>query len=102
MVFALAFWEVDAGGPVSRSRAGTRTGIDFQFPQDPDSQQDGKVWQPQVWDYAYVSLTNSIAFSPTDTMPLTLRAKAMMGAESAISAITILLVAARAVNILGS
>jgi hypothetical protein len=56
----------------------------------------------RVWDYAYVSLTNSIAFSPTDTMPLTLRAKAMMGAESAISAITILLVAARAVNILGS
>ena len=100
MVFALAFWELDAGGPASRSRAGTRTGTDFQFPQD--SQQDGNVWQPQVWDYAYVSLTNSIAFSPTDTMPLTLRAKAMMGAESAISAITILLVAARAVNILGS
>jgi hypothetical protein len=47
-------------------------------------------------------LTNSIAFSPTDTMPLTLGAKAMMGAESGISAITILLVAARAVNILGS
>ena len=75
---------------------------DFQFPQDQDGQQDDKVWQPQVWDYVYVSLTNSIAFSPTDTMPLTLRAKAMMGAESAISAITILLVAARAVNILGS
>jgi len=102
MVFALAFWELDAGGPASRSSAGTRTGTDFRFPQDPDSQQDGKVWGPQVWDYVYVSLTNSIAFSPTDTMPLTLRAKAMMGAESAISAITILLVAARAVNILGS
>ena len=102
MVFALAFWEVDAGGPASRSRAGQRTETDFQFPQDQGSQQEGKVWQPRVWDYAYVSLTNSIAFSPTDTMPLTLRAKAMMGAESAISAITILLVAARAVNILGS
>ncbi len=102
MVFALAFWELDAGGPASRSRAGTRTGTDFQFPQDPGSQHDEKVWRPQVWDYAYVSLTNSIAFSPTDTMPLTLRAKAMMGAESAISAITVLLVAARAVNILGS
>ena len=102
MVFALAFWEVDAGGPASRSLAGIRTGTDFRFPQDPDSPQDGNAWRPQVWDYAYVSLTNSIAFSPTDTMPLTLRAKAMMGAESAISAITILLVAARAVNILGS
>jgi len=102
MVFALAFWEVDAGGPAARSRAGPRAGADFQFPQDQDGQQDDKVWKPRVWDYAYVSLTNSIAFSPTDTMPLTLRAKAMMGAESAISAITILLVAARAVNILGS
>jgi hypothetical protein len=102
MVFALAFWEVDGGGPGSRWRAGRRERTDFQFPQDQNGQQGGKVWKPHVWDYAYVSLTNSIAFSPTDTMPLTLRAKAMMGAESAISAITILLVAARAVNILGS
>ena len=55
-----------------------------------------------AWDYLYVSLTNSIAFSPTDTMPMTLRAKALMGLESFISAVTILLVAARAVNVLGS
>jgi hypothetical protein len=102
MVFALAFWEVDAGGPARRLCTPTRTATDFRFPQDQDGQPDDEVWQPQVWDYVYVSLTNSIAFSPTDTMPLTLRAKAMMGAESAISAVTILLVAARAVNILGS
>jgi hypothetical protein len=102
MVFALSFWEVDAGGPVARSGESSRASIDFQFPQDQNAPSGGEVWQPQVWDYVYVSLTNSIAFSPTDTMPLTLRAKAMMGAESAISAITILLVAARAVNILGS
>jgi hypothetical protein len=102
MVFALAFWEVDAGGPARRLHSPSRMATDFQFPQDQDGQPDDNVWQPQVWDYVYVSLTNSIAFSPTDTMPLTLRAKAMMGAESAISAITILLVAARAVNILGS
>ena len=102
MVFALAFWEVDAGGPASRARRAARVVTDFQFPQDQDGPGERAAWQPHVWDYVYVSLTNSIAFSPTDTMPLTLRAKAMMGAESAISAITILLVAARAVNILGS
>ena len=51
------------------------------------------------FDYIYVSFTNSIAFSPTDAMPLTRRAKLLMLTESAISAITILLVAARAVNI---
>ena len=59
-------------------------------------------WRPQVWDYLYVSLTNAIAFSPTDTMPMSLRAKALMGLESFISAVTVLLVAARAVNVLGA
>ena len=72
----------------------------FRFPQDDD--QDTEVWKPQVWDYLYVSLTNSIAFSPTDTMPLSLRAKGLMGLESFVSAVTVLLVAARAVNVLGS
>jgi hypothetical protein len=81
--------------------APTRENPDFQFPQD-ETPELAKEWRPQVWDYAYVSLTNSIAFSPTDTMPLTLRAKAMMGFESAIAAVTVLLVAARAVNVLGS
>ena len=58
-------------------------------------------WSPQVWDYLYVSLTNSIAFSPTDAMPLSLRAKAAVALESVVSAGTVLLVAARAVNVLG-
>jgi hypothetical protein len=56
-------------------------------------------WYPHLIDYIYVSFTNSIAFSPTDTLPLTRRAKMLMLAESAISAVTVLLVAARAVNI---
>jgi vacuolar-type H+-ATPase subunit I/STV1 len=102
IVFGLSFWEVEAGGPVARLRLPSRATRDFQFPQDDLSRTDARVWRPQVWDYLYVSLTNSIAFSPTDTLPLTLRAKAMMGFESAISAVTVLLVAARAVNVLGS
>jgi len=56
-------------------------------------------WYPRLFDYIYVSFTNSIAFSPTDSMPLTVRAKMLMLSESAVSALTILLVAARAVNI---
>jgi hypothetical protein len=99
VVFGLWFWEVDAGGPAARLRATARTRFDFRFPQDDD---DATDWRPQVWDYIYVSLTNSIAFSPTDTLPLSLRAKAMMAFESGISAVTVLLVAARAVNVLGS
>jgi hypothetical protein len=99
VVFGIIFWEVEAGGPVARRDAPTRDEVDFRFPQDEDR---GTRWKPRVWDYLYVSLTNSIAFSPTDTMPLTLRGKALMGLESFISAVTVLLVAARAVNVLGS
>jgi hypothetical protein len=57
-------------------------------------------WYPRLVDYLYVSVTNSIAFSPTDTMPLTRRIKLAMLTEASVSAITVLLVAARAVNIL--
>ena len=102
IVFGLLFWELDGGGPVERLRASARATPDFQFPQDENPQLARRDWSPQVWDYAYLSLTNAIAFSPTDVMPLSLRAKATMGLESAISAVTVLLVAARAVNVLGS
>ena len=53
-------------------------------------------------DYLYVALTNAIAFSPTDTMPLTRRAKGLLAAESLISYVVVILVVARAVNVLGS
>ena len=99
IVFGLLFWELEAGGPGARRVAARRESHDFRFPQDEHGPDD---WRPQVWDYLYVSLTNSIAFSPTDVMPLSVRAKAIMGLESAISAVTVLLVAARAVNVLGS
>jgi hypothetical protein len=102
IVFGLWFWEVESGGPVARLRAAARVTPDFQFPQDDNPGLAEKGWRPQVWDYVYVSMTNSIAFSPTDTLPLTLRAKALMGFESGLSAITVLVVAARAVNVLGS
>lgn len=55
---------------------------------------------PRLADYVYVSFTNAVAFSPTDVMSLTRRVKMMMLAEAAVSAMTTLLVAARAVNIL--
>lgn len=99
IAFGLAFWELDLGGPLARALA-TRSKPDFQFPQDDNTSLAREGWAPRLWDYFYVSLTNSIAFSPTDAMPLTRHAKALMAAESMLSAITVLLVAARAVNIL--
>jgi hypothetical protein len=101
IVFGLLFWELDAGGPVARVPVAERRTPDFQFPQDENPQLAAPGWSPQVWDYLYVSLTNSIAFSPTDAMPLSLRAKAAMALGSVVSAGTVLLVAARAVNVLG-
>ena len=100
IAFGLAFWELDCGGPVARALASGPRKPDFQFPQDenPELARDG--WAPRLWDYFYVALTNATAFSPTDAMPLTRTAKALMAAESLLSVVTVLLVAARAVNIL--
>ena len=101
IVFGLWFWELDAGGPVARARRPRRT-PDFQFPQDENPALAQPGWRPDVWDYLYISLTNSIAFSPTDAMPLSRHAKQLMGLGATSSAVTVLLVAARAVNVLGS
>jgi uncharacterized membrane protein len=96
LVFGRLFWELDGGGPMGRRR-GPRRSADHRFPQDDDPAGAGG-WHPRAWDYLYVSLTNSIAFSPTDTMPLSLRLKATMALESAIAGFTVLLVLARAVT----
>jgi hypothetical protein len=102
LTFSLVFWELDDGGPVARAMASSRTQPDFQFPQDENPQLARPEWGPALVDYVYLSVTNSIAFSPTDAMPLTHRAKLFMGLEAGLSALTVLVVAARAVNILGS
>jgi uncharacterized membrane protein len=99
ITFGLLFWESDRGGPIRR-REPDPPPRGFQFPQDENPTLAEQDWHPRLADYVYVSFTNSIAFSPTDAMPLTRRVKMMMLAESAISATTVLLVAARAVNIL--
>jgi Protein of unknown function (DUF1345) len=96
--FGLWYWGLDRGGPVLRLQRDAPP-PDFQFPQMENPQLAPPGWLPELVDYLYVSFTNSIAFSPTDAMPLSRRAKLLMLAESAISALTLLLVAARAVNI---
>jgi len=100
VAFGLAFWELDCGGPVRRALVPGPRRPDFQFPQDENPQLAREGWAPRLWDYFYISLTNATAFSPTDAMPLTRQAKALMAAESCLSVVTVLLVAARAVNIL--
>jgi uncharacterized membrane protein len=98
ITFGLLFWQLDEGGPRLRAER-DRAVPDFQFPQD-EVPRPG--WSPRLTDYLYVSLTNAIAVSPTDTMPLTGRAKGLMAAESLISYVVVILVVARAVNVLGA
>jgi hypothetical protein len=108
VTFGLFYWELDGGGPDSRLATNWRSEDadfkqrDFQFPQmeNPQLTEEGAGWKSRLTDYVFLSFTNSIAFSPTDAMPLTQRAKILMMFESGVSAVTVLLVAARAVNIL--
>lgn len=98
VAFGLWYWFFDRGGPVERLGPSPAP-PDFQFPQMENPELAPPGWQPRLVDYLYTSFTNSIAFSPTDAMPLTPRAKLLMLVESAVSVLTVLLVAARAVNI---
>ena len=111
IVFALAYWEIDRGGPVVRTRE-PRSQLppaDFRFPQDEDHDAIDEVaarsaaksdWSPAYLDYLYVSVTNSSAFSPTDTMPLTATAKWLMSLQAMVSLVIVILVVARAVGII--
>jgi hypothetical protein len=98
IVFGLWYWEYDRGGPASRA-LGLADTPDLLFPQmtDPGLAKD---WEPIVLDYFFVAYTNSTAFSPTDTLPLSRWAKVLFMLQSAISLVTVALIAARAVNIL--
>jgi len=100
IIFALWYWEMDGGGPGERQRI-QKYEQDFLFPQHQNESYKHPEWKPTFTDYLYVSSTNAMAFSPTDTMPLSRRAKILMLVQAAVSLIAIALVAARAVNILG-
>jgi hypothetical protein len=101
VVFALWYWEGDRDGPVARSE-GSDPHPDFLFPQMTDDVRSmvPSEWEPYFVDYFYLAFTNATAFSPTDVMPLTRWAKLAMMAQSAISIALIILVVARAVNLL--
>jgi uncharacterized membrane protein len=100
-VFALLYWELDGGGPEARAAGYVERYPDLVFPQHQDDQDQLSPddWKPSFYDYLYVSLTSSIAFSPTDAMPYTRRAKLVMAAENLLSFATLAVIVARAVNI---
>jgi hypothetical protein len=101
IVFSLLYWQIDLGGPEARLHHSSRH-PDWLFPQVGLPKTIMANWRPTFVDYLFLAFTTATAFSPTDTLPLTSRAKLLIMAESVISLITIAAVAARAINILGS
>lgn len=97
LVFALWYWELDAGGPLGRERLGARSA--FLFPQMTSAAECEDKWSPMFLDYLFLAFNTSTAFSPTDTAVLARWAKGMMMLQSLISLTVIALLAARAVNI---
>ena len=102
LVFSLLYWQMDRGGPEARvNHAGRRA--DWLFPQENAPEKDVPAgWGATFVDYLYLAYSTATAFSTTEVAPLTPRAKLLMMLESSISLATILVVAARAINILGS
>jgi hypothetical protein len=99
IVFALLYWEVDGGGSVARA-LGSPEYPDLAFPQHMNPDLAPPAWRPMFIDYLYLGMTNALAFSPTDVMPLVPWAKIAMALQSLVSLAILGLVVARAVNIL--
>jgi hypothetical protein len=110
--FALLYWEIDRGGPVTRRSAprDEMPDADWRFSHDENKDTVSEVsrtasevsgWIPLFVDYLFLSVTNSSAFSPTDTMPLSSRAKVLMAVQATAALLVSLLLVARAVGSLG-
>jgi hypothetical protein len=99
LIFTLIYWLVDCGGPDARLRGDVKH-PDFVFPAMDDPEHARPQWSPHIVDYLFLAFTTSTAFSPTEAMPFTRRAKLLVICQSIVSLVTIALVAARTINIL--
>jgi len=99
LTFSLVYWQIDAGGPYARMTA-VSAKPDWLFPQAPAPEGTAADWRPMFLDYLFLGFNTATAFSPTDAAPLTQRAKMLMMLESSISLLTLVIVAARAINVL--
>jgi hypothetical protein len=96
LVFSIWYWVIDPPG-IDETR-GEDEPWDFLFPQRADALPGYEDWQPRYTDYLYLAFTTSLAFSPTDTLPLTRRAKLLMLLQAAISTVTLVVIAGTAIN----
>ena len=99
LAFSLLYFELDCGGAAARAER-MPSSPDLAFPQQLNPEVARPGWRPRYVDYFYLGLTNSMAFSPTDVMPLAAWAKLTMAVQSVVSLLILGLVVARAVNVL--
>ncbi len=99
LIFALWYWYIDSA--TTRSpESPVAEQWDFLFPQRQASYPGYADWAPDFLDYLFLAYTTSVAFSPTDTLPLSRVAKILMVTQSAIALIAITAVAGTAINLL--
>jgi len=99
LIFALWYWYIDSANTRFLDTAIDRR-WDFLFPQRQAIYPGYENWQPRFWDYVFLAYTTSVAFSPTDTAPLSRAAKLLMVTQSIIALIAITAVVGTAINIL--
>jgi hypothetical protein len=99
LTFSLLYWQIDQGGPYARASA-LKIKPDWVFPQPATPEDLPPDWRPLFLDYLYLGYNTATAFSPTDALPLTRRAKMLMMIESTISLLTMVIIVARAINII--
>jgi len=101
LTFSLLYWQIDQGGPYARASA-SKVKPDWVFPQPATPEDLPPDWRPLFLDYLYLGYNTATAFSPTDALPLTHRAKMLMMIESTISLLTMVIILSRAINIIPS
>jgi uncharacterized membrane protein len=101
LAFSLLYWQIDRGGPYARASKSSAK-PDWVFPQPATPEDLPPDWRPLFLDYLYLGYNTATAFSPTDALPLTHRAKMLMMIESTISLLTSVVVLSRAINVLPS
>jgi hypothetical protein len=101
LTFSLLYWQIDRGGPCARTNDAS-VNPDWVFPQPATPEDLPPDWRPLFLDYLYLGYNTATAFSPTDALPLTRRAKMLMMTESTISLLTMVIILSRAINIIPS
>jgi hypothetical protein len=105
IVFALWYWRLDGGGPISRAKEKKFGSTSFLFPQmqiphDERPEFACVRWRPRFIDYLFVAFTQSSTFGPTDAPLLARWAKALAMVQIIISLTIVVLLVSQAVGVL--